>query len=281
LLTHRNLQGRGAGININGQTMSQPPNPDDQIPYAEPIQPGYPPTQPQSPYGQTSPYAPVKTGAAHPQQNTMGLTGFIISLISLIVCGFTSIIGLIVSAIGLRREPRGFAVAGAIISLLGIAECAVAIVLMMSMFNAFGEMGEAIQEVAIQMELQESANDVGDQWRESGSIPTQEEGDKIVAGKTDIFQNPIIYETDGSSFSLRSSGADQIEQTEDDVVIGPYSELEDLEKIEFEGLEAFEGIPGFKEGFEEAMQEEAARRQAEGSTEDTETSEPDESENDF
>src|SRR5882724_11802812 len=54
-----------------------------------------------------------------PATNGMGLAGFIISLIGWLTCGVLCPIGLIFSAIGMRKEPRGMAIAGFVIGLLG------------------------------------------------------------------------------------------------------------------------------------------------------------------
>ena len=48
--------------------------------------------------------------------NNLGLAGFITSLVSLLSCGLLSPISLILSFIGLFKRPRGFAIAGTIIS---------------------------------------------------------------------------------------------------------------------------------------------------------------------
>ena len=49
--------------------------------------------------------------------NGLGLAGFITSLVSLVLsCGFLSPVSLILSLIGLLKRPRGFAIAGSIIS---------------------------------------------------------------------------------------------------------------------------------------------------------------------
>lgn len=53
------------------------------------------------------------------QSNSMGLAGFIISLVGWVSCGVLCPIGLVLSLIGLRKQPRGFAVAGVILGGLG------------------------------------------------------------------------------------------------------------------------------------------------------------------
>ncbi len=67
-------------------------------------------------------YPPAEEVAVEPRgatSNLMGLIGFILSLVAFITCGILSPIALIVSVIGLFKPPRGFAVAGTILSLIG------------------------------------------------------------------------------------------------------------------------------------------------------------------
>lgn len=57
-----------------------------------------------------------------PKSNGMGIAGFVLSLVALIPIPFLSnliwLLGLIFSFIGLFKEPRGFAIAGLVISLI-------------------------------------------------------------------------------------------------------------------------------------------------------------------
>jgi len=55
------------------------------------------------------------------ESNGVGLAGFIVSLVGLVSCGVLSPIGLILSFIGLFRQPKGFAIAGFVLGLLGSA----------------------------------------------------------------------------------------------------------------------------------------------------------------
>ena len=65
---------------------------------------------------------PGYSGYQPPPSNSLGISGFVVSLAGVVVTfGFLCPIGLILSLIALRKEPRGFAVAGTIIGLLGSA----------------------------------------------------------------------------------------------------------------------------------------------------------------
>jgi len=55
-----------------------------------------------------------------PQTNGLGIAGFIVSLVGMVLCmGFICPIGAILSGIALIWKPRGFAIAGLILGLLG------------------------------------------------------------------------------------------------------------------------------------------------------------------
>ncbi len=79
------------------------------------------PSKAPTPMTQASPYAPYDAYAAVPQRtNTIGLSGYECSLLGLLTGGhLLSPVGLILSLIGLGQRPRGWAVAGVIIGLLG------------------------------------------------------------------------------------------------------------------------------------------------------------------
>jgi len=52
--------------------------------------------------------------------NSLGLAGFIVSLAGLVVsCGLLCPVGLLLSAVALFKRPRGFALAGFILGLIG------------------------------------------------------------------------------------------------------------------------------------------------------------------
>ncbi|MDM1045475.1 hypothetical protein HX004_11910 [Myroides sp. 1354] len=59
------------------------------------------------------------------EKNNMGLTGFILSIVAIVLCWVPLVgwlcwlVGLILSIVGLFRRPKGFAIAGLVISLLG------------------------------------------------------------------------------------------------------------------------------------------------------------------
>lgn len=125
-----------------GAPGQQPPyqgqQPYQQQPYQQPYQ-GQPyqgqPYQQQPPYQQPyqqppyqQPYAPQQIIINQPpvKKNGIGTAGFILALLSLVLCwtpvlGFILwLLGTIFSVIGLFKAPRGLAIAGTVISFLGI-----------------------------------------------------------------------------------------------------------------------------------------------------------------
>lgn len=169
-----------------------------------------------------------------PQENGWGLAGFVVSIAGLIFCGIPSIVGLVLSAIGLRKEPRGFAIAGVAIGLLGILEIVCFCVFLLTVYRAAESGIGALKGLTIQMQLEHEAELIGNEWENKSRVPTQAEGDDLLAGKRDAIGNSIVYETDGNSFSLRSAGPDGILETDDDTVAGPYHDVKSTRQFDFD-----------------------------------------------
>jgi len=158
------------------------------------------------------------------KENAVGLTGFIISLMGLFLCGIPSLMGLGISAVGLKKEPRGLAIAGVILGLIGLIELVfVGVMVYHGVRLAQSEISEMNAMIA-EVQLDEAAVDVGEKWNELERIPTQEEGDEMMIGRNDMMDNSLVYQTDGSSFSIRAAGEDGILETEDGLVVGPFED---------------------------------------------------------
>ncbi len=184
--------------------MTNPDNVYDEIPYRH----------------NTFPAKKKSVGAA-------SIAGFILSILGFWTCGVLSVIGIILCIIGLQSEPRGLAVAGFIISLLGIA------ILMSSFLFAGGGMmaflnmanfGPAMQNTQTRMGMDRAGNAIGRNWKENESLPDQKLGDKLILGIPDGWNNQLEYHTDGETFTLVSTGMDGISGTADDTTSGPFLE---------------------------------------------------------
>ena len=96
--------------------------------YQAPQQPQYaqqPPQygpQPQPQYGQYQPQYQV----APTQTNGLGSAGFVLSLVGLLFCwipffdAIVSLLGLILSAFGMKHKPNGLAIAGLVIGIVAL-----------------------------------------------------------------------------------------------------------------------------------------------------------------
>ncbi|MFV0564492.1 MAG: hypothetical protein ACK5NB_01530 [Flavobacteriaceae bacterium] len=86
------------------------------------------------------------------QQNGIGLAGFIIALVTLVIgwipligcfSWVTWLLGLILSIIGVFKKPRGFAIAGIVISFIGI----IVLIIIAAGFLTLGALGAASSSI--------------------------------------------------------------------------------------------------------------------------------------
>lgn len=173
------------------------------------------------------------------KSNGFGVGGFVLSIVSIFTGGLLAPIALIVSLIGLRKSPRGFATAGTIVSSMTLFFIGLAV--------AGATLGEKFahdhhhhrhqrihahnqykaQALKTQTQLAEAAALIRDYRSEnSGEIPEGIEGNKMLvqSGAVDAWKNELRYEVnelEDSSASLiaviRSAGSDQKFYTNDDI----------------------------------------------------------------
>jgi len=142
------------------------------------------------------------------------------SLVGIITCGALSPIGLILSLVGLRKEPKGFAVAGAIIGGVGIIVLGVLAGLVVVLIPK-GQV--AATEVMIGM----AEDAIEARAEESGVLPSVDEAQELIAEFEDAWGNALRYEPSGDDFTIRSAGPDGVFDTSDDIVSSGESPRED------------------------------------------------------
>ena len=88
------------------------------------------------------------TPGAPPPSNTMGIVGLVLGCCSFATCGLLAPLGIVFSGIGMRREPRGLAIAGLIISIFSLSQIGILVAIMVSSFLRAREIsrGNACQE---------------------------------------------------------------------------------------------------------------------------------------
>lgn len=94
-------------------------------------------TQENAPNGYTNTQQPNNSQQNHqgyaqpiyvnvPEKNNLGLAGFIMSIIAIVLCWIPILgqilwlLGVVFSAIGIFKKPKGFAIAGLVISFIGL-----------------------------------------------------------------------------------------------------------------------------------------------------------------
>jgi hypothetical protein len=164
-----------------------------------------------------------------PPQNGVGMTGFILSMCGLVCMGLFPI-GMIVSLFGLQKEPKGFAVAGTIIGAVGTVAMVLVVVIygtiVFTMFAACVGFGTALQtQVDTQRAIEAASNRIENNRDNDDQLPSQAEGDKLIAGLKDGWKKQVRYERDEANddYLIRSAGPDGKFDTVDDKTSDDYS----------------------------------------------------------
>lgn len=148
--------------------------------------------------------------------NILGIIGFITSILGLVTCGLLAPVGLILSGIALFKAPRGFAIAGTVISLIGSVFLAFwGFVIVMGVLGLQAA-GGALSTVAV---LAEARQAVEGERRASGTTDVLDDarGNEIASRFTDGWGQPLRYERQGDTFRILSAGPDKTFGTADDL----------------------------------------------------------------
>lgn len=164
-----------------------------------------------------NPYQPGPS-ASQPT-NGLGIAGFVLSLVGiLLTCGTLNVISLPVSLVALAWKPRGMAIAGTIISLIGVAFLALIgwgiVATIIWGKGVADEIGKVIQTQSV---ISESKNAIENHRLEHNTLPDGIEGNKLVVEKKDGWGTELRYEVEGDSYLIRSAGPDKQFDTSDDL----------------------------------------------------------------
>lgn len=160
--------------------------------------------------------------------NGLGIAGFVLSLIGiLLTCGTLNIISLPVSLVALAWKPRGFAIAGTIISVLGIGFLALVGWGIVAGFMGLKGLADlAGQQIQTQSVISDAKNAIENYRSENNTLPDGIEGNKLVVEKKDGWGTELRYDLEGDSYLIRSAGPDKKFNTSDDVTSKDTSEME-------------------------------------------------------
>ncbi|PHS11415.1 MAG: hypothetical protein COA78_09840 [Blastopirellula sp.] len=156
-----------------------------------------------------------QNSAGSPKEtNTMGLVGFIFSLVGFISCGLLSPIALLVSLIGLLKAPRGFAIAGSAISLLGtIFLGTIGYGLVMTYLFVSAGVNATLQVGSIENARQEIRTYI----EENDSLPASDVGQALLdKTRTSVRYKLTNDDPENGTATMTYHGADWQFDTEDD-----------------------------------------------------------------
>lgn len=153
--------------------------------------------------------------------NGLGVAGFVTSLVGLVLCGgLICPIGLFLSFVALFRRPRGFAVAGFIIGLIGSAWLIVAFLFVFVLgVGLAGVAALGMKGIEAGIDANEIRQGVTQYHSQTGALPSSLallslDPETLV----DPWGTPYRYEidADGRRFSISTAGPDGVWDTEDD-----------------------------------------------------------------
>lgn len=160
-----------------------------------------------------------------PPSNALGIAGFVVSLTGLVVCvGLLCPIGLVMSLIALRKEPRGFAVAGAIVGVLGSLLAATILLMVFqvipSTFAAFNMFGP---QMTTQNNMYSASNEIDNYFTDNGdTLPDAVTGTALINYYTDGYGHAMEYRPAPAigpdMYELVSPGEDGVFGNADDYV---------------------------------------------------------------
>ncbi|MCG8508569.1 MAG: DUF4190 domain-containing protein [Rhodospirillales bacterium] len=190
--------------------------------------------------------------------NGLGTAGFITSIVGWVTCGVLCPIGVLLSLLGLFREPRGMAIAGLVVGLLGsivgIVFLTVALSPLLIMLGlAGGAAYLANQQMQWETAMDSAAIDVQQFYDDNQRLPDDAEAVSIMGMyATNSGDVPRYDAMDNVTFKLQLPGFDGQWGTADDV-INSYNVGTPIELPSFDVPESFDGLDGASErdiGFE-------------------------------
>lgn len=168
--------------------------------------------------------------AAPPETNGMGVASLVFSILGFVVLPIVgSVVGLVLGVIAMRREPKGLAIAGTVLAVLGLLISCATILLFAMVFGFFASLAQGFStqgSMSVTESTQEwAAADVADHFAATGSWPPDLEtiygGSQSFDGWGTPLVLKVVTEGDGpdapTRASIESAGPDGVFGTEDDL----------------------------------------------------------------
>ena len=164
------------------------------------------------------------------QTNGMGVASFVFSILGVVLLPVVgSIVGLVLGIIAMRREPKGLAIAGTVISVVGLLISCAALAVFAMMFGFVASIARSFSgqtsAVVTAGTPQWAAVGAAQHLAATGEWPSDIESLNGGAAVLDAWGTPMVLkvatEGDGpdapARASIESAGADGVFGTEDDV----------------------------------------------------------------
>lgn len=158
--------------------------------------------------------------APRPRGNSLGVAGFVLTIIGLIGCCIPpvlllGVIGGILCFFGLFRSPRGLAIAGFILALFQTAIFTVLLLIVGGAMFAVQELPGYFRSIVTVFEVGQKVEEYRIQ---NGTLPTSLDQLTGVT-TTDGWGNALIYDLDssGNAYRIISAGPDGVADTDDDL----------------------------------------------------------------
>ncbi len=162
------------------------------------------------------------------RRNWWGVFGFALSLLAFLSAGFLSPLALLFNLLGLRREPRGLAKAGVVLSLVGMTLAGGIVTLAVNANHEAHtrqqrrseqrrnrelvvETTAVLKKAAAEFEEYSAAN--------SGNLPTWIDANMVAIKHRDGWGESLRFDVEKDGAKLRSAGPDQRFDTGDDVLL--------------------------------------------------------------
>lgn len=160
--------------------------------------------------------------------NLWGFFGFGLSLFAFLTAGFLSPLALVLNLIGLRREPRGLAKAGTVLSLLGMALAGGVILLAVNADRQAYARHERHRQQAHNRQLAEQTSltlkRAEAEFREfaavnAGHLPAWIDANMVAIKHKDGWGESLRFDLEKDGAKLRSAGPDHQFDTGDDLLL--------------------------------------------------------------
>ena len=150
--------------------------------------------------------------------NSWGLAGLVTSILGIFTCGLLHPVSLLISLVGLMKPPRGTAIAGLVISLLGTGFFALmGYGIVMTVLGVKEAVTDAHRKNQTAVTISEIKTRIENHRDMTGALPDSVEGNKLILDDKDGWDQPLRYETSADKYVIRSAGPDQKMDTPDDV----------------------------------------------------------------